>query len=138
VKLVDELKAFALRGNLLDLAVAFVLGLAFNAVVQALVDGVIMQLVAALFGRPNFDSFSFTLDDTPIRYGLFLTALVTFALIAFTLFFVVKATNRMLHPRGAPAEPPKTRECPYCFTPIALEATRCAACTSEVEAARGR
>jgi large conductance mechanosensitive channel len=138
VKLVDEFKAFAFRGNLLDLAVAFVLGLAFNAVVQALVGGVIMQLVAALFGRPNFDSFSFTLDDTPIRYGLFLTALVTFALIAFTLFFVVKATNRMLHPRGAPAEPPKTRECPYCFTPIALEATRCAACTSEVEAARGR
>ena len=138
MNLVDEFKAFAFRGNLLDLAVAFVLGLAFNAVVQALVGGVIMQLVAALFGRPNFDSLSFTLDDTPIRYGLFLTALVTFALIAFTLFFVVKATNRMLHPRGAPAEPPKTRECPYCFTPIALEATRCAACTSEVEAARGR
>ena len=138
MKLVDEFKAFAFRGNLLDLAVAFVLGLAFNTVVQALVEGVIMQLVAALFGRPNFDSLSFTLNGTPIRYGLFLTALVIFAIVAFTLFFVVKAANRMLHPHGAPAEPPKSRECPYCFTPIALEATRCAACTSEVEPARGR
>jgi large conductance mechanosensitive channel len=138
VKLVDEFKAFAFRGNLLDLAVAFVLGLAFNAVVLALVDGILMQLVAALFGRPNFDSLAFSLNDTPIYYGLFLAALVTFVVIAFALFLVIRATNRMLHPRGAPAEPPKTRECPYCFTPIALEATRCAACTSEVEPARGR
>ena len=136
MRVVDEFKAFAFRGNLIDLAVAVVLGLAFNAVVQALVNGVLLQIVAALFGQPNFDLLAFTLNGTPIRYGLFLTALVSFFVVALALFFVVKAVNRMLHPRGAPSEPPKTRECPYCFTPIALEATRCAACTSKVEPAR--
>jgi large conductance mechanosensitive channel len=131
--MIREFKAFALRGNLLDLAVAFILGIAFSAVVQALVDGILMQLVAALVGRPDFSSLSFDLDGTPIRYGVFLTALVNFFIIAFVLFLLVRAANRVLHPHGAPAEPPKTRECPYCFTPIALVATRCSACTSEVE-----
>lgn len=134
--LLEEFKAFALRGNLLELAVAFILGVAFAAVVQALVDGVLMQLIAALVGRPDFDSLSFDLAGTPIRYGAFVTALVNFILIAFVLFWLVRAANRLMHPLGAPPEPPKTRECPYCFTPIALEATRCSACTSEVEPAR--
>jgi large conductance mechanosensitive channel len=131
--MIREFKAFALRGNLLDLAVAFILGIAFSAVVQALVDGILMQLVAALVGRPDLSSLSFDLDGTPIRYGVFLTALVNFFIIAFVLFLLVRAANRVLHPHGAPADPPKTRECPYCFTPIALVATRCGACTSEVE-----
>ncbi len=95
-----------------------------------------MQLIAAIVGRPDFSELSFELNGTPIRYGDFLTALVNFLLIALVLFFIVRAANRALHPRGAPAEPPKTRECPYCFTPIALEARRCSACTSEVEPAR--
>jgi large conductance mechanosensitive channel len=131
--MIREFKAFALRGNLLDLAVAFILGISFSAVVQALVDGILMQLVAALVGRPDLSSLSFDLDGTPIRYGVFLTALVNFFIIAFVLFLLVRAANRVLHPHGAPADPPKTRECPYCFTPIALVATRCGACTSEVE-----
>jgi large conductance mechanosensitive channel len=135
MKLIQEFKAFAFRGNLLDLAVAVILGLAFNAVVHALVDGVLLQIVAALFGTPNFNDLSFELNGAPIRYGLFLTALATFLLTALALFFVVRAANRLLHPQGAPATPPKTRECPYCFTPIAREATRCAACTSAVEPA---
>ncbi len=135
--MIREFKSFALRGNLLDLAVAVVLGLAFNTVVQSLVRDVLLQLVAALFGRPNFDSLSVTINGTPIFYGRVLTALAYFLLVALALFFVVRAANRVLHPRGAPAEPPKTRECPYCFTPIALEATRCSACTSQVEPTRG-
>ena len=133
--MINEFKAFALRGNLLELAVAFILGVAFAAVVQALVDGILMQLIAALVGQPNFNSLAFDLGGTPIRYGAFLTALVSFLLIAFVLFWIVRAANRLLHPRGAPAEPPQTRECPYCFSPIALEATRCSACTSQVEPA---
>ena len=99
-------------------------------------DGILMQLIAALVGRPNFDSLSFDLAGTPIRYGVFITALVNFLIIAFVLFWVVRAANRLMHPLGAPLEPPETRECPYCFTPIALEATRCSACTSQVEPAR--
>jgi large conductance mechanosensitive channel len=131
---IKEFRAFALRGNLLELAVAFILGLAFNEVVQALVNGVLLQLIAAAFGRPDFSGLSFSIAGTPIRYGLLLTALVNFLLVAIALFFIVRAANRALHPAGAPPEPPKTRECPYCFTPIALEATRCSACTSRVEA----
>jgi large conductance mechanosensitive channel len=130
---IREFKTFALRGNLLDLAVAFILGLAFNAVVMALVNGVLLQIVAALFGRPDLDTLSFDLNGTPIRYGTVLTALVNFLLVALVLFFVVRGANRILHPQGAPADPPRTRECPYCYTPVALDATRCSACTSKIE-----
>jgi large conductance mechanosensitive channel len=133
--MVQEFKSFALRGNLLELAVAFMLGLAFNAVVQALVNGVLMQLVAAFVGRPDFAGLSFDVSGTPIRYGLVLAALINFLAVAAVLFFFVRAANRALHPRGAPAEPPTTRECPYCFTPIALDATRCSGCTSQVKPA---
>jgi large conductance mechanosensitive channel len=131
--MLKEFRAFALRGNLLELAIAFILGLAFNAVVQALVGGVLLQLIAAVAGKPDFDALSFELNGTPIKYGLFLTALVDFVLIAVVLFFIVKAANRALHPQGAPSDPPRTRECPCCFTAIALDATRCSACTSQVE-----
>ena len=133
--MLKEFRAFALRGNLLELAIAFILGLAFNAVVQALVGGVLLQLIAAVAGEPNFDALSFELNGTPIKYGLFLTALVDFVVIAVVLFFIVKAANKALHPQGAPSDPPRTRECPYCFTAIALDATRCSACTSQVEPA---
>jgi large conductance mechanosensitive channel len=105
--MIREFKGFALRGNLLELAVAFVLGVAFAAAVEALVDAVIMQFIAAVVGRPDFSSLSVELNGTPIRYGVFLTALVNFLLIALVLFFIVRAANRALHPRGAPAEPPK-------------------------------
>jgi large conductance mechanosensitive channel len=128
-----EFKAFAFRGNLIDLAVAVILALAFNEVIQALTDGVLLQIIAALFGQPNFSELTFNLSDTPIYYGRFLTAMIEFFLVALALFFIVRAVNRLLHPRGAPADPPKTRECPYCFTAIPLVATRCSGCTSQVE-----
>ena len=133
MKIWQEFKTFAFRGNLLDLAIAVILGLAFNTVIQALVDGVLLQIVAAIFGRPDFDSLSFELNGTAIRYGTFLTALAVFLLTALALFFVVRGVNRALHPSGAPPEPPKTRECPRCYTAIPRLATRCPACTSEIE-----
>lgn len=132
-KIIAEFKAFAFRGNLIDLAVAVILGLAFNQVVQSIVDGVLMPLVAAIFGQPDFDSLHIDVGEAAILYGLFLTALVKFFLIALALFFIVRAVNRLLHPQGAPAQPPKTRECPYCFTVIPLVATRCSGCTSQVD-----
>lgn len=100
---------------------------------MALVDGILLQIIAGLVGQPNFNDLAVDFNGTPLRYGLFLTALVTFLLVALALFFVIRAANRMLHPRGTPVEPPKTRECPHCYTPIAVLATRCSACTSEVE-----
>lgn len=132
-KILAELKAFAFRGNLMDLAVAVILGLAFNEVIQALVNGVLMPIIAAIFGQPDFNELSFGIGESDILYGIFVTALVHFLLVALALFFVIRAVNRITLPRGAPPEPPRTRECPYCFTPIALEATRCSACTSQVE-----
>ena len=131
--LIDEFKEFALKGNLIDLAVAFILGLAFSAVVTALVNGVLLQLVAAILGQPSFDQLSINLNDTPIRYGSFLTALVNFLLVAAVLFLVVKAVNRLRRPT-VEQQAPATRNCPYCFTAIQAAATRCSACTSEVAA----
>ena len=135
-KLFAEFKAFAFRGNLIDLAVAVILGLAFNQVVQALVDGVLMPIIAAIFGQPDFNSLTIGIGEAEIAYGTLITALVNFLLVALALFVIIRAVNKIMLPRGAPPEPPKTRECPYCFTPIALEATRCSACTSQVEPMR--
>ncbi|MDQ4057876.1 MAG: large conductance mechanosensitive channel protein MscL [Actinomycetota bacterium] len=129
--MIDEFKEFALKGNLIELAVAFILGLAFSAVVTALVNGVFLQIIAAIVGQPSFDQLSINLNDTPILYGSFLTALVNFLLVAFVLFLVVKAVNRLQRPAEEPPAP-ATRNCPFCFTAIQAEATRCSACTSEV------
>ena len=137
-QLIAEFKAFAFRGNLLDLAVGIILGLAFAAVVGALVDGVLLQIVAAVFGQPDFSGRTFGLGEAHIRYGLFLTQLVNFLAVAVVLFFVVRAVNRIVRPRGAPEEPPETRECPYCFSVIPVAATRCNGCTSAVEPVSGR
>jgi large conductance mechanosensitive channel len=130
-KILDEFKTFAFRGNLLDLAAAVILGLAFNTVVQALVDGVIMPVIAAIVGRPDFDELTIGLGDAEILYGTFLTAVVNFLLVAFALFLVVRTVNRIMLPANPPS--PTTRECPHCFTAVAEAATRCPACTSGLE-----
>lgn len=128
-----EFKAFALRGNVLDLAVAVVLGIAFGAVITSLVDDVLMNLIAAIFGQPDFSALTFTVNESVIRYGRFLNAVVNFLLIALALFLVIRAVNRAMGFRKAGEEPPAMRECPYCRTSIPAQASRCSACTSEVE-----
>ena len=129
--MLTEFKKFALRGNVVELAVAVILGLAFNAVVQSLVDDVLMNIIAAAVGKPDFSDLTFRIGDAVIRYGDFLTAVVNFILIAFALFLVVKALNRMM---GAREEPPKMAECPFCKTSIPVTATKCPACTSQLQA----
>jgi large conductance mechanosensitive channel len=128
--MLTEFKKFALRGNVVELAVAVILGLAFNAVVQSLVDDVLMNIIAAAVGKPDFSDLTFQIGDAVIRYGDFLTAVVIFILIAFALFLVVKALNRMM---GAREEPPKMAECPFCKTSIPVTATKCPACTSQLQ-----
>jgi len=128
-----EFKAFALKGNLVDLAVAFVLGLAFAAVVNALVANVVMPLVAAIFGQPNFDALTFKVGDGVIAYGVFLTALVNFLIVALVLFAIVKAYQQATRPRGAEPEPPTLRACPHCISDIPVRASRCPHCTSEIQ-----
>ena len=97
--MLKEFREFIIKGNALDLAIGVVLGVAFGAVVTALTEGVLMPLVAALFGKPNFDKLAFYLNGTPIQYGRVLTALVNLLLIGFVLFLVVKAVNRLRRPR---------------------------------------
>jgi large conductance mechanosensitive channel len=129
--MLGEFKEFALKGNLIELAVAFILALAFSAVVLSLVNDVVLQIIAAIVGQPSFDRLSINLNDSAIRYGAFLSALINFLLVAFVLFLIVKAVNKLRRPsQEAPA--PATRNCPFCFTVIPAAATRCSACTSEV------
>jgi large conductance mechanosensitive channel len=128
--MLKEFREFALKGNLLELAVAFVLGLAFAAVVTSFVDDIIMQLVAAIIGKPDFSNLTFSIGDGVIRYGSFLTALVTFLIIAWVLFLIVKAVQQMM------PEPKVTeRDCPNCLSSIPIGASACAFCTRDVQPA---
>ena len=129
--MLSEFKEFALKGNLIELAVAFILGLAFSAVVVSLVNDVVLQIIAAILGQPNFDGLSINLNDSAIRYGAFLTALINFLLIAFVLFLIVRTVNKLQRPSQEPPAP-SIRNCSFCFTVIPAAATRCSACTSEV------
>jgi large conductance mechanosensitive channel len=94
-KVLEDFRKFVMRGNVLDLAVAVVIGVAFNAVVTSLVNDVIMQVIAAIFGKANFDKLTWTLNGGVIYYGRFLTALVNFLIVAATLFVVIKAFEEM-------------------------------------------
>jgi large conductance mechanosensitive channel len=130
-RMIDEFKEFALKGNLIEIAVAFILGLAFSAVVTSLVDDIVLQVIAAIVGQPSFNALTINVNDSVIRYGAFLTALLNFLLVAFVLFLVVKAVNR-LDRRPAEEPAPATRNCPYCLSSIPAAAKRCSACTGEV------
>ena len=104
-KLYEEFKAFVLRGNILDLAVAVVLGAAFTAVVKAFTDGIIMPIIAAIFGKPSFDSLTFEIGDGVVLYGTFLSAVVNFLIIAAALFLVLKAATKLMREKEAEAGP---------------------------------
>jgi large conductance mechanosensitive channel len=122
-----DFKAFALRGNLLELAVAFMLGIAFAAVITSLVEDVIMNLIAAVGGQPKFSDLTFSIGDGVIRYGSFLTALVTFLIIALVLFLVVRAVERVL-----PSKPAERQDCPHCLASVPVGASACQFCTRDL------
>jgi large conductance mechanosensitive channel len=129
-----EFKEFLLRGNLVDLAVAVVIGVAFTAVVTAFVADIITPLIAAIFGKSDFSNLTFTINGSRFLYGDFLNALISFVTIAFVLFFfVVKPVNAFMARRRT-QEPvdEDTRECPECLSSIPVAARRCAFCTAEV------
>ena len=125
---------FILRGNLVDLAVAVVIGTAFGALVTALVKDLITPLIAAIGGKPDFSTFSFTINKSHFLYGAFINALITFVSIAAAVFFfVVKPVNMLMARRKT--EPPvdeTVRQCPECLSEIPVAARRCAFCTAQL------
>jgi large conductance mechanosensitive channel len=132
-----EFRQFILRGNLVDLATAVVLGAAFGAVVTALVKDLITPLIAAVFGKPDFSDLKFTINDSQFLYGDFLNAALAFLLVAVVVFFFVIRPMNVLMARYKPEPSPdrETRDCPECLSSIPADARRCAFCTAELAAA---
>jgi large conductance mechanosensitive channel len=128
---VSGFKAFLMRGNLVQMAVAFVMGVAFAAVVQSLVAGLFTPLIAAIIGKPNFAGLFFTVNHSKFFYGTVVNALVTFVLVAVVLYFVVIAPYEALVARTQRQTARTTKECPECLSEIPLKASRCAFCTSQ-------
>ena len=128
-------REFVMRGNVLDLAVAVVMGAAFGAVVTSLVTNIITPSIAAIFGKPDFSALSLTINGSTIAYGSFLTAVISFLLVATAVyFFIVTPMNTLkkLSARGEAPANPTTKQCPECLSTIPIKALRCAFCTSTV------
>ena len=132
MKLLKEFKEFAMRGNVIDLAVGVVIGGAFTAIVNALVTNVITPLIGMLTGGVDLTALSVTVGTAVLEYGVFLNAILQFIIIAFFLFLFVKGINSLKKKQPAPAPAPK-RVCPFCKSEIADDATRCPHCTSVLE-----
>jgi large conductance mechanosensitive channel len=133
-EILKEFRAFILRGNVVDLAVAVVIGAAFTGVVNALVRDIITPLIAAIFGEPDFGDLGFTINGSHFAYGDLVNAVISFLLIATTVFFlVVKPVNYLMaRLRTEPDVDTPTRGCPECLSQIPVAATRCAFCATVV------
>ena len=127
-----EFRGFLFRGNIVELAVAFVIGIAFVALVNALVADLITPIVAAIIGKPDFGSLTFTIHKSVFRYGDFINAVITFVAVAAAVFFFVVKPMAMVTTRLRKDEAPTTRECPECLSVIPVAARRCSHCASEV------
>ena len=139
-----EFKAFALKGNMIDLAVGVIIGGAFNSIVSSLVDDVVMPALSLFMGKVDFNNMFFALDGnhyatmeqakaatSVVAYGTFLSNLINFVIMAFVVFMVIKQLNK-LHHAEAPAVPTE-KTCPHCRSKISIEATRCPFCTSQLQ-----
>ncbi|MEP6733429.1 MAG: large conductance mechanosensitive channel protein MscL [bacterium] len=145
--MLKEFKAFAMRGNVLDLAVALVIGAAFGKIVTSFVEDVLMPPIGLLLGKVDMRNLFIDLSDVhhatiaeakaagaaTINYGQFLNNIVDFIIVAFAVFLVVRQVNRLKGPAPV-ADAPKTRACPFCLTAVPAQATKCAACTSALPA----
>ncbi len=141
MSMMKEFKAFAMRGNVVDMAVGIVIGGAFGKIISSFVKDVIMPPIGVLLGGVDFSNLAITVKEavgeTPavlIKYGVFLNTLIDFIIIAFAIFMVVKGMNKMKKKEEpAPAAEPTTKQCPYCLTDIPIKATRCPHCTSQLQ-----
>jgi large conductance mechanosensitive channel len=144
-----EFREFAMRGNVVDLAVGIIIGAAFGKIVTSLVNDIVMPPVGLLLGRVDFSSLFINLSGQPyaslaeakaagaptINYGVFLNSVIDFVIVAFAIFLLVRSINRLSRQPEATPEAPTTRECPFCLSSIPLRATRCPQCTSTLQAA---
>lgn len=142
--MLDEFKKFILRGNVLDLAIGIIIGAAFGRIVTSFVNDILMPPIGMLLGGADFANLFYSLDGQTyaslaaaqeagaptINYGLFLNTLIDFLIIAFAIFLLIRAINRMQKPE--PVAVPDTKECPFCASAIPLKANRCPNCTSQL------
>ena len=143
-----EFKDFAMRGNVLDMAIGVIIGAAFGKIVTSFVNDILMPPFGLLLGKVDFSNLFVSLSDqsypnlsaakaagaATLNYGLFLNTVLDFLIVAFAIFLLIKQVNRFIKP-PAPAPAPTTKECPFCIASIPLKATRCPHCTSELRAA---
>ena len=128
----NEFKAFAMRGNVIDLAVGVIIGGAFQAIVKSLVDDILSPLIG-LIVKQDFNELAATVFDVKIKYGSFITATINFIIMAFVIFLLVKGLNKLTSIGAKPAEEaPTTKECPFSKSEVNIAATRCPNCTSEL------
>jgi large conductance mechanosensitive channel len=128
--MLKEFRDFAMRGNVIDLAVGVIIGGAFGKIVGSMVNDILMPLIGLLLGGIDFSQLSFTVGEAVILWGAFLQAVIDFVIIAFVIFLIVKAANKAK--KEEPAAEPTTKACPQCFTDIHIKATRCPNCTSQL------
>ena len=135
-KFMQEFRAFAMRGNVLDMAVGVVVGAAFKAIVDSLVNDIISPLIGLVFNA-DFSSVVIQIGEVPIGIGSFISSVINFLIVAFSLFVVIQAANKAASLRKKKETPPAptTKKCPYCFSEIPIQATRCPDCTSMLEKA---
>ena len=127
--MLKEFREFAIRGNVMDLAVAVIIGGAFGKIVTSLVNDIIMPLIGLVLGGVNFSELAITVGGAVVKWGAFVQSIIDFIIVALVIFLLVRAMNRLK--REEPVTP-TTKECPQCFTTIPLKATRCPNCTSQL------
>jgi large conductance mechanosensitive channel len=149
-----DFKEFAMRGNVVDMAIGIVIGAAFGTIIKSFVDDVLMPPIGLLLGNVDFSNLFITLKEgskaagpylslaaakaagaVTLNLGVFINTIISFIIIAFAVFLVIKGMNRMKREKVAPPAAPTTKECPFCLSEIPLKATRCPHCTSELGAA---
>ncbi|MGN0703736.1 MAG: large conductance mechanosensitive channel protein MscL [Lentihominibacter sp.] len=133
-KFMNEFKEFAMRGNVMDMAVGMIIGAAFTAIVTSLVDD-LLSPVLGLLVQVDFNDLAVRIGEVDFRYGAFIMAVINFIIVAFALFLIVKGLNKMadLGRKPKEEEAPATKICPFCRTEIHIDATRCPNCTSQLD-----
>jgi len=150
--MLKEFKEFAMRGNVVDMAVGIIIGGAFGTIVKSMVSDILMPPLGMLMGGVDFSNFFIVLKEgakagpyaalgdaqaagaVTINYGLFINTVISFLIVAFAVFLLIRSINRMQRKKEEPPAEPTTRDCPYCLTAIAIKASRCPNCTSEIPA----